>query len=68
MTVDQWIDIWEAGQDVGISTEDTRRYLIKRFIRPKWGSWQLTDITTPEVTKWGEGPPGRGDGLATDGL
>jgi hypothetical protein len=52
MTVDQWIDIWEATQDVGISTEDTRRYLIKRFIRPKCGPWQLTDITTPEVNKW----------------
>ena len=57
LTVDQWIDTWEATQDVGISTEDTRRYLIKRFIRPKWGSWQLTDITTPEVNKWEKGLP-----------
>jgi integrase len=57
LTVDQWIGTWETTQDVGISTEDTRKYLIKRFIRPRWGSWQLTDITTPEVTKWEKGLP-----------
>jgi hypothetical protein len=55
ITVDQWIDTWEAAQDVGINTEETRKYLIKRFIRPKWDSWQLTDITTPEVSKWEKG-------------
>jgi hypothetical protein len=52
LTVDEWIDTWESAQDVGISTEATRKSLIKRFIRPKWGSWQLTDITTEEVNKW----------------
>ena len=57
ITVDEWIDSWETTQDVGISTEDTRRYLIKRFIRPQWGPWKLTDITTPEVTKWEKGLP-----------
>jgi hypothetical protein len=46
-----------AAQDVGIRTEDTRKYLIRRFIRPKWGPWQLADITTPEVSKWEKGLP-----------
>jgi hypothetical protein len=34
ITVSEWIDRWLAMQDVGISTVETREYLIGRFIRP----------------------------------
>ena len=37
ITVSEWIDRWLAMQDVGISTVETREYLIRRFIRPAWG-------------------------------
>jgi len=42
ITVSEWIDRWLAMQDVGISTVETREYLIRRFIarpgvRASWG-------------------------------
>jgi hypothetical protein len=37
VTVGEWIDRWLAMQDVGISTQDNRDYMIRRFIRPAWG-------------------------------
>ena len=37
ITVDEWIGQWLPLQDVGISTEVNREYLIRRFIRPAWG-------------------------------
>jgi hypothetical protein len=41
ITVSEWIDRWLAMQDVGISTVETRGYLIRRFIRPAWGESEL---------------------------
>jgi hypothetical protein len=38
ITVSGWIDRWLPLQDVGISTEDNREYLIRRFIRPAWAT------------------------------
>ena len=38
ITVSEWIDRWLAMQDIGISTEVNREYLIRRFLRPAWGT------------------------------
>jgi integrase len=59
LTVDQWIERWLAVQDVGISTVDSRDYLIRRFIRPAWGHTALSDLSTEEITKWETALPGR---------
>jgi integrase len=57
ITVSEWIDRWEAIQDVGLSTAENREYLIRRFIRPKWGQRRMNpvtgvEITSEEITVW----------------
>jgi hypothetical protein len=52
VTVGEWIDRWLAIQDVGISTEDSREYLIRRFLRPAWGGTELSALGTEAITKW----------------
>ena len=59
ITVGEWIDRWLPLQDVGISTEDSREYLIRRFIRPAWGASELGSLSTEEITKWENGLPAR---------
>ena len=59
ITVGAWIDRWLLLQDVGISTEDSREYLIRRFIRPAWGASELGSLSTEEITKWENGLPAR---------
>jgi integrase len=44
-------------QDVGISTVDHREYLIRRFIRPAWGTSALNSLSTEEITRWENGLP-----------
>jgi integrase len=51
-TVNEWIDRWLALQDVGISTQDNRDYLIRVFIRPAWGDSPLSSLTTEGITGW----------------
>jgi integrase len=51
-TVNEWIDRWLALQDVGISTQDNRDYLIRVFIRPAWGDSPLSSLTTEGITSW----------------
>ena len=48
----EWIDRWLPLQDVGISTEENREYLIRRFIRPAWGASELGSLSTEEITRW----------------
>ena len=57
LTVGEWIDRWLAMQDVGISTVDQREYLIRRFIRPAWGTSPLHSLSTEEITRWDNGLP-----------
>jgi integrase len=52
ITVSEWVERWLALQDVGISTETNREYLIRRFIRPAWGDQPLHSLSTEEITKW----------------
>ena len=52
ITVGEWIDRWLPLQDVGISTEENREYLIRRFIRPAWGLSELGSLSTEEITRW----------------
>jgi hypothetical protein len=59
ITVGEWIDRWLPLQDVGISTEETREYLIRRFIRPAWGESELGSLSTEEITKWENALPAR---------
>jgi hypothetical protein len=59
LTVSEWIERWLAVQDVGISTVDSREYLIRRFIRPAWGNTALSDLSTEEITKWEKALPDR---------
>jgi hypothetical protein len=58
-TVSEWIDRWLPMQDVGISTQDSREYLIRRFIRPAWGSSPLHALSTEGITNWENGLPAR---------
>jgi integrase len=58
-TVSEWIDRWLPMQDVGISTQDSREYLIRRFIRPVWGSSSLNALSTEGITNWENGLPAR---------
>jgi integrase len=51
-TVGEWIDRWLAIQDVGISTQDNRDYLIRRFIRTAWGASELNSLSTEGITRW----------------
>ena len=59
ITVSEWIDRWLAMQDVGISTVETREYLIRRFIRPAWGESELGSLSTEDITNWENGIPAR---------
>jgi integrase len=58
-TVSEWIDRWLAIQDVGISTQDNREYLIRRFIRPAWGASELNSLSTEGITGWENALPAR---------
>ncbi len=58
-TVSEWIDRWLAIQDVGVSTEYNRDYLIRRFIRPAWGATELSALSTEEITKWENAIPAK---------
>jgi integrase len=63
ITVGEWIDTWQASQDVGVSTEETREYLIRRFIRPRWGSRPFGSLAgdhvsaADEINAWERGLP-----------
>jgi len=59
ITVSEWIDRWLVMQDVGISTVETREYLIRRFIRPLWGASELGSLTTEDITNWENAIPAR---------
>src|ERR1700735_562618 len=52
ITVGEWIDRWVAIQDVGISTQANYEYLIRRFLRPAWGTVPLTALSTELITRW----------------
>ena len=56
-TVSEWIARWLPMQDVGISTQDSREYLIRRFIRPAWGSSPA--LSTEGITNWEYSLPAR---------
>lgn len=56
-TVGEWIDRWLDLQDGGISTQDSREYMIRRFIRPAWGDSPLNTLTTENITKWEQSLP-----------
>ncbi len=58
-TVSEWIDRWLAMQDVGISTADNREYLIRRFIRPAWGTSVLNSLSTEGITRWENALPAK---------
>ena len=58
-TVGEWIDRWLRMQDMGVSTAANREYLIRRFLRPAWGSVMLSAITTEAITRWENGLPAR---------
>ena len=58
-TVGEWIDRWLRMQDMGVSTASNREYLIRRFLRPAWGSVMLSAMTTEAITRWENGLPAR---------
>jgi integrase len=58
-TVGEWIDRWLRMQDMGISTASNREYLIRRFLRPAWGSVMLNAVTTEAITRWENDLPAR---------
>lgn len=58
-TVGEWIDRWLRMQDMGISTAANREYLIRRFLRPAWGSVMLSAVTTEAIARWENGLPAR---------
>jgi integrase len=59
ITVSEWIGRWLAMQDVGISTEENREYLIRRFLLPAWGASALNSLSTEEITRWENGLPAK---------
>ena len=59
ITVSAWIDRWMTLQDVGLSTVETREYLIRRFIRPSFGTSELGSLTTEDITRWENSIPAR---------
>jgi integrase len=59
ITVGEWIDRWLEVQDVGISTQDSREYQIRRFLRPAWNATPLAAITSEAITRWENALPGR---------
>jgi GNAT superfamily N-acetyltransferase len=52
ITVSEWIDRWQAMQDVGPSTMANREYRIRRFILPHWGKRKLNSLTGEDITVW----------------
>ncbi len=52
ITVSEWIDRWQAMQDVGPSTMANREYRIRRFILPYWGKRKLNSLTGEEIAGW----------------
>ena len=58
ITVSEWIDRWLAMQDVGLSTQEHRSWLLRKFIRPHWGARQLSSLTGEEIAIWENGIPG----------
>jgi len=53
ITVSEWIDRWQAMQDVGLSTVANREYRIRRFILPYWGKRKKLNLLTGEdITVW----------------
>jgi hypothetical protein len=52
ITVSEWIDRWQAMQDVGLSTAANREYRIRRFILPYWGKRKLNSLTGEDITVW----------------
>ena len=52
ITVDEWIDRWLPTQDLGVSTQANRAYLLRRFIRPYWGKRPLNSLTSEQITTW----------------
>jgi len=52
ITVGEWIGQWKEQQDVGLRTTVNREYLIRRFIQPHWGAWQLSSITGADISIW----------------
>lgn len=59
ITVCEWIDRWLTLQDAGISTQVNREYLIRRFLRPDWGSSALGSLSTEGITRWENQLPSR---------
>ena len=59
ITVSAWIDRWMTLQDVGLSTVENREYLIRRFIRPSFGTSELGSLTTEDITRWENSIPAR---------
>jgi integrase len=59
ITVSEWIDRWLVMQDVGVSTVETREYLVRRFIHPAWALRELHSLTTEEITTWENAIPAR---------
>ena len=59
ITVSEWIGRWLAMQDVGISTEENREDLIRRFLLPAWSSSALNSLSTEEITRWENGLPAK---------
>lgn len=57
ITVSEWIDRWLPMQDVGLSTQEHRGWLLRKFIRPYWGARQLSSLTGEEITIWENGIP-----------
>ncbi len=55
ITVSEWIERWLAMRDVGVNTVDNREYLIRRFIRPAWGTSALNSLGIEEITRWENG-------------
>ena len=63
ITVEAWITRWLRLQDVGLSTEVNREYLLRRFILPTWGARPLNSLATEEITDWENRLP-RSKGIA----
>ena len=57
--VSAWVESWRDAQDVGVSTTDTRGYLLRRFILPGWGSRELGSLGAEEISRWEKALPAR---------
>jgi integrase len=57
ITVNEWIDRWAAMQDVGPSTESNREYLIRKFLRPQFGTRLMESLSREDITTWENGLP-----------